>query len=639
MSKIFSKFDLRHISCTFGFVMNKRFYIIIIVLFTVVMSGIAQKKSIPDDTLRVIQILKSNSENAPRPREKTDNLNKIAEIYRKYNHYETAIEFYSKSLEINKTVLNSENAIAGIHKEIGNIYVDGGNYEKALVHHTEYLNYEKKQRRNSENIVTGVTFVATDLNKLNKSAEAVKIINDIAIPAANGSGNKSLIRSCYGLLAETYELQGNEEQKKQAYTIYLTFVNEETNEAKTAALLAEYAKLKKEKELETTQSNLQKTEDSLVKTEKQVVELNERERELMETLTKQQMSLRIIQQENDIKELENAKLNEQKKRQRVALILVSLLAIVIAVSAVFLYKLFRDKKRANYLLLEKNEEIFQQKEEILAQRDELDNVNKTLSHKNKMITDSLTYAKMIQDAMINRQQDLTELIPESFIVFNPRDIVSGDFYWYEKIGTKTIVIAADCTGHGVPGAFLTFIGNSLLNQIVVHERITDPAQILTRIDAGFAEALNQEHSDNTDGMDIAICVFDEETSKLAYGGAKNSLMKFYGDDFEEVNADKSSIGGFEIKRRNLQKDFTTKYIDVKPNMWFYIFSDGIVDQFDRRSKRKYSKSRLKELLFRAQYLPTEKQKCVITQDISDWRGSDKQTDDIIIIGFCPIPKV
>ncbi len=624
----------------------RSFILILLVTFNSALV-FSQGKPLSADTLKLIQKLQEDFEREraypSRAREATDRLNRIAEIYFTAKHYEQALKYYNQSLEINKTILNSQHAIAKIHTQIGNIYYDKGNYDEALKHQIVNLEYERT-RKNARELVDAVTQVALLYNKLKKYDETIQLIENEALPIAHKTNDQSLLRSCYGTLAETYEKQGNSEKQRYYYDLYNTFMVAEVNNSRSQIererMQREQAELlKRLKELE-----LEQTEDSLLKSQKQVVELNEREAELMETLTKKEMSMRIIEQENNIKELENAKISEENKRQRNALILISLLAIVIAMSAVFLLKLLRDKKRANLLLTNKNieinrqkEEIYQQKEEIQASRDGLTEMNKILTHKNKLITDSLTYAKMIQDAMINRRMQLDNWFAESFIIFNPRDIVSGDFYWYEQIDNKTIVIAADCTGHGVPGAFLTFIGNSLLNQVIIHEGITDPATILTRIDKGVAEALNQEHSDNTDGMDISICVYDKNTKQLDFGGAKNSLLMVAGGNVEEVLADKSSIGGFEIKRRNMQKGFNTKTIEVEPGTWFYIFSDGIVDQFDRRSKRKYSKNRFQTLLTNIQHLPSEIQKIEILKDMDAWRGSDKQTDDIIVIGFCPLP--
>ncbi len=568
-------------------------------------------------------------------REATEQLNKAAELYRNYEHYDKAIEYYKKSLDINTNILHSENAISMINTELANIYTDKGDYKTAI----EYFNKTLKARRinnDGENLIHALINISVVYTKAGDYDNSVKHLNE-ALDLARQANNPKLQRSCYGLLAETYEKSGNQEKALYYYEYYKTFNNYVTEErVKKTKLELEKERLQKElaQKMELLKTmQLQKTEDTLAQTKKEVIALNEKEKELLKNLSKAEMSIRIIEQDKKIAEYKNEQLEAQKRRRTNALIFVSILLLIIALSAVFLLRLYRDKKAANEMLVSKNIEINQQKEEIETQRDELDGVNKIIAHKNKLITDSISYAKMIQDAMIDRNGSLAEIIPNSFVFFKPRDIVSGDFYWYDKIDDNVFVIAADCTGHGVPGAFLTFIGHNLLNQVIVHEKVTDPATILKRLDEGIAEALNQTRTDNTDGMDIALCIYNIKKREMKFAGAKNPLFIIKNGEFEEIQGDKSSIGGFEIRRRGVQKGFTTKSVQVENGSWFYIFSDGIVDQFDRKSKRKYSKQRLRNVLLKAASENPERQKELIIEDFNKWKGSDKQTDDILIIGF------
>ncbi len=354
------------------------------------------------------------------------------------------------------------------------------------------------------------------------------------------------------------------------------------------------------------------------------------------------MSLKIIKQEAKISEFENEKLKLEKKQQNTVILIISIALILIAIGIVFLYRLYRQKNKYNELLLVKNQEINQQKEEIETQRDGLEKSNIIIEHKNKAITQSINYAQHIQSAMLSRKDKLRRFIPQAFILYRPRDIVSGDFYWYAKIENKIFVIISDCTGHGVPGAFISMTGSNLLSNIIESNNIHEPSEILAELDKGIIEALNQKHSENQDGMDISICVIDTEKEHIEYSGAKSPLIVIENNQLSYLKPNKSSIGGVRPQRRNKpapKKTFETQTIDYTgKNISIYMFSDGIIDQFDKNNEKKFTRNRLKNILLQIQNQTMQQQENKLNNTLNNWQGNNSQTDDITIIGFSMISQ-
>lgn len=192
----------------------------------------------------------------------------------------------------------------------------------------------------------------------------------------------------------------------------------------------------------------------------------------------------------------------------------------------------------------------------------------------KKKTDSIRYARNIQRAILLDTEKFKEVLPNSFIFLRPRDIVSGDFYYYGIVEGKIIVAAVDCTGHGVPWAFMCMLANEFLHQIIEENKILDPAEILNQMRNKVCIALRQEETRNQDGMDIAICVIDKQKRELSYAGAKNSLYLFQNNELEEVKADRLTIGGISIRQ---ERSFNTHKVRLDQPLTFYIGSDGIQD--------------------------------------------------------------
>ncbi|HEX8517034.1 MAG TPA: SpoIIE family protein phosphatase [Bacteroidia bacterium] len=255
---------------------------------------------------------------------------------------------------------------------------------------------------------------------------------------------------------------------------------------------------------------------------------------------------------------------------------------------------------------------------------------KVIEEKNKDITDSINYAKRIQEAILPDKELKQRIFPEAFILFKPKDIVSGDFYWFAEKDGKRLIAACDCTGHGVPGALMSMIGNNILNQIVNESGVTSPEIILAKLNIEIRKALKQDgHEATKDGMDIALLCFNN-TNELEYAGAHRPLWIIKDGMLTEIKADKHSIGGLQEEK---EKSFKKHLFTLSPGTLVYIFTDGYADQFGGDSGKKFMSRQFKELLITNHYLPVNVQERLLDKTIEKWKGSREQIDDILVIGI------
>jgi ligand-binding sensor domain-containing protein/serine phosphatase RsbU (regulator of sigma subunit) len=301
-----------------------------------------------------------------------------------------------------------------------------------------------------------------------------------------------------------------------------------------------------------------------------------------------------------------------------------LLVITITASALFMYIKLRERK----LLQEKSileDKVSERTAEVLEK-------NKELDEKNKDITASIRYAKRIQDAILPPDDFVKTCLPNTFVLFKPKDIVSGDFYWMEQKNNSVIFAAVDCTGHGVPGAFMSIVGHNLLDRVVSEQNITKPAQILDELNKSLSDTLRQTNlEDNTvrDGMDISICTFHKEAAKLEFAGAYNPLWLIRNNELIEIKADKFPIGNSRAGDHN---NFSNHEVQLQKGDTVYIFSDGYSDQFGGPKGKKFKTNAFKQLLINSQHLPMEEQGRLLDETIENWRGHHEQVDDILVIG-------
>ncbi|MDH5396882.1 MAG: PAS domain S-box protein [Cyclobacteriaceae bacterium] len=255
-----------------------------------------------------------------------------------------------------------------------------------------------------------------------------------------------------------------------------------------------------------------------------------------------------------------------------------------------------------------------------------------IKNKNKKIADSINYAKRIQNAILPNNAVIHHTLPKSFILYKPKDIVSGDFPWFAHVGKHLYMAAVDCTGHGVPGALLSLIGYFLLNDIVRSRKVSDPGIILDQLDEGVTQTLRQDQADNSakDGMDIAICRIDLENNEVAFAGAHRPLYVMKDGEMMEIKGNKFAIGGGIYKN---QTNFTCHTINLNEGDSFYFCSDGFPDQFGGPDIKKYGPRRLRELVVEHHYKEMNEVYQAFDESWETWKGDEKQMDDVLLIGI------
>lgn len=279
-----------------------------------------------------------------------------------------------------------------------------------------------------------------------------------------------------------------------------------------------------------------------------------------------------------------------------------------------------------------NKELEQQKEEITTQRDEIESKRDEIAYKNKNITASIRYAQKIQRAILPHEEFIDRLFPEHFIIYRPKDIVSGDFYWFEEKGNTIFFAVIDCTGHGVPGAFMSIISNNLINQTVNEFEIYEPAEILNYLHAAINQALFQTNEKNylNDGMDISLCAFHKKEMYIEYAGAILPLIIIRNGELIEYKADKKNIQ-VNLAQELTMKKFTNNRIEIQKGDVLYMFSDGFQDQFGGKERKKFMKKNLKDTFKALHQLPMAEQKAKMEKIYEEWKGTNDQIDDVTIL--------
>jgi serine phosphatase RsbU (regulator of sigma subunit)/HAMP domain-containing protein len=287
----------------------------------------------------------------------------------------------------------------------------------------------------------------------------------------------------------------------------------------------------------------------------------------------------------------------------------------------------RDDLAINERMLEKKVEL--RTNEVVRQKEEIERQKEKVTNLYNDLTDSINYAKRIQQAILPTKDQIMQLFPESFVFYKPRDIVSGDFYWFKSSGSKKLVAVVDCTGHGVPGAFMSLVGHNVLNQVT--KVFTRPSQILNNLNRLSSEALkvSSDRYEFSDGMDLAFFSVDEQTLMLEYAGAHNPLIIARGHDLITLKPDKYAIGSFEYS----QKEYTNHTYQLEPGDMIYGFSDGFADQFGGPRGKKFLKKRFRGLLGEIHHLTPREQHDRLNEALITWKRSEDQVDDILVVGI------
>lgn len=275
--------------------------------------------------------------------------------------------------------------------------------------------------------------------------------------------------------------------------------------------------------------------------------------------------------------------------------------------------------------------VMERTEEVVRQKEEVERQSRKVVELYKNVTDSIRYAKRLQESILPADKRIRELLPDSFVYYRPKDIVSGDFYWFDRIEDRVLFAAVDCTGHGVPGAFMSLIGHNGLNQAVRDKARSRPSEVLKDLNRIAYEALHKDREQYLvrDGMDMAFCSLDPSRGVLEYAGANCPLYLVRGGEVIHFAPDKNAIGSFDLNG----KSFTDHRIKLQQGDMVYIFSDGYADQFGGPKGKKFLYRRFRELLVQISIHPTERQRGLLQEAFNTWRGAHEQVDDILVIGM------
>jgi serine phosphatase RsbU (regulator of sigma subunit) len=331
-----------------------------------------------------------------------------------------------------------------------------------------------------------------------------------------------------------------------------------------------------------------------------------------QTITQMQSTFDIRSKENEIDKLNKEKELgvEKSKTQQTVIISMSTFVLLLCFSGFLVYRGYKRTRAAN---------------------NELSKAYGVIEEKNKAINDSLDYAKKIQQAILPLTRDLERVFPSGFGLYGPRDVVSGDFYWFAELENKFLLAAADCTGHGVPGAFMSMLGSDKLTHAVRERKMTKPSAILSYLNKSVKHTLKQNETDSQlrDGMDIALICFDFESSTLEFSGANRPLYHVRDGQLTEYRATKAPIGGLTSD----DQEYDGHSVPLRRNDMIYIFTDGYADQFGGPEGKKFMSKRLKELIIRVSGLPTKEQEKIFVDTHNEWKGKREQVDDLLLIGI------
>jgi serine phosphatase RsbU (regulator of sigma subunit)/Tfp pilus assembly protein PilF len=554
---------------------------------------------------------------------KTKLLNSLGKIYLDLKQYQRCEEYFNRALYMAKFEQDSS-IIADTYNNLGNVFIGMGEHDKAIQYFTKALNLNLHKGNNLgigySYYNLGISFAGTSLYDsalifLEKSLQFSQQYSDLELQAKNYSeigklyaekrendlavdylmdgviiaeklGADPILQNCYFNLANYYDEIGDNENALNYFKLYMLHKDEIFENQSTLKIA---------------------------------------EAEALYNLEKKDKQIQLLRSENRIKDL------EASERNLMNIWLITGLIFVFT-TMIILYRQYRMQNRANQILHRQNEAIERQKEEIIAQRNDIEKINQILTEKNNQITDSIQYAKRIQLSLLPDDELLRRYFKNSFILFLPKDIVSGDFYWLKNTNDVMCIAIVDCTGHGVPGAFMTLLANSLLNQATFGDgEYNSPSRLLYVLDEKVKQSLNQHGTtfSTFEGMDMAFCMINLQTRQINYSGAKIPLYYKQNGILQQVIPDRVSIGGNEIQ----DKKFTDKTILLNKGDSIYLATDGFQDQFGGEKGKKYMKLHFRQLIEQVSSLQTDKQKDTLYSKFNEWKGFHQQTDDVLVVGI------
>jgi serine phosphatase RsbU (regulator of sigma subunit) len=523
-------------------------------------------------------------------------LQSISYLYELEKEYDKAINYQLKAIKIREEI-GDKNGVAAGSNRLAKNYKEKGDLSKALIYIEQALMlYTEAQSKN------GISASLDNLSEIYLTQKEYDLAISSALKCLKISESinyKEVMKNACLTLSKAFGAKNN---FQQAHAYHLRFTN---------------------------------INDSILSEEN-----NKRVANLQAALEdhRKQTEIDMLRKNQEIQEL-------TIKRNYIIGIAASALALLSLSFVVLLLRNIKEKEKTNALLEKqkqeielKNKELLLRNEEITTQRDILDEKNTEIQAKNEAITESINYAKRIQSALLPPQEKIDAILPDNFILYKPRDIVSGDFYWFSQLHSYfafkkvefVVIVAIDCTGHGVPGALMTMIADSLLKDIIDDKKILEADLILAEMHKGLVLALKEEET-FTDGMDVALCLINKSQQTLTFAGAKSTLYYFQNGQFFFIKGDKVGIGG---EHSNTDFAFNKHEISLAQPTTFYIFSDGYQDQFGGKEGKKFMVKRFRDLLISIHHQPMKEQKQILEDNLSAWmdEAGQRQTDDVMVLG-------
>lgn len=500
--------------------------------------------------------------------------NNIGTLYELHKENFVALEYYEASLKISLE-LGDQRGIAMAYDNIGDIYFREEFYAKALTFY---------QKGNKEWELAGIqTGISTNLNSMSNAHMKL------------GHFEK----------AKEYGIKSFEIATKIGYPVDI--------ENSSRSLIEIF---KQEKDFETAL----KYSEIYISTRDQI-----RSTENAKSAVKNSMQYeykRLALADSLEHEKENAVQNLRIQEQETQAYALSGGIVLMLIAFVFGIRSYRIKRKDN-------EKINEQKKEVESQKEEIEKQHIALANTHKEISDSISYAKRIQDAILPSPDSLISLMNEVFVLFLPKDVVSGDFYWLVKKDDLVMLAVADCTGHGVPGAMVSVVCHKTLNQVVGEFKLTEPNLILDKTRELIIETFASKGENVKDGMDISLCTWNSKTKQLKWAGAYNPLYILRQDkkEIEIIAADKQPIGKFEMAQ-----NFTGHELFLEAGDQFYLFTDGLADQFGGPDQKKFKYAKMRNLLIENSHRSMEEQGALLEKEFVSWKGDLEQIDDICFIG-------
>ncbi|MGC8802524.1 MAG: response regulator [Bacteroidales bacterium] len=539
---------------------------------------------------------------------------KIGFIYRDKGNYPKAIEWFKKAISTNQKLGNT-NAVRVLSTNVGYLYSEMNNYNEAIESFQQSLKINELQNKKTD-IVQDLINIALAQQGKQSYAESNNTLNR-ALGLAQEMNDLKSLKTIFGMMAENYEKLGKQDKAREY--------------ADMAASVRSH--IQKE-EIKRYEDQTKRAEAEIYVKETEKKKLSE---ELNRVYTEKELTLRLLEQEKELRDLREkgfqAKERLQKAHQQTTNIILASLVFIIVLILLFLFVIFKQLRRikhANALLSESHRQIAEQKQEIEKQ-------HAIVSAQKKKLTDSILYAKRIQNAVLPPRYVFEKIFPQHFILFKPRDIVSGDFYWISSKDNIAVIAVADCTGHGVPGAFMSMLGIAFLNEIVskmtVNRHIVTfhASEILNELRNYVIQSLHQtgRPTESKDGMDIALCIIDFENRTMQFAGAHNPAYLIRNGQMQIIEADRMPIGIYKTEN----KSFTNREIKIEYDDQIYLFSDGYYDQIGGSKQTKMMSVNFRNYLLEISHLPMSEQQKLLEEFYESWKGENDQLDDVLVVGL------